>query len=390
MFGGIVDRTNLKGGKFLPWLRLATFLVPLFMLIMFLMPANISSTAKIVWGGVTYILYGMAYTICDVPSFSMTSAITDQVHERIRIMSINSIVSGVALLVVTISAPQLYLSIGWPLTAFAISIPAMLFMLPFVRIAKERYINKDSERVTFKVMARYVKDNKYLQIYFIALIIMNITNTTQTAAAYFAANNLGDESMTSLLIAIVAVPALIVAVFLPSLAKRVDRFHIFLFSAICNGVLCVVSFFAGYRNFTVFMVFFVFRGLFMGAVLVTQLMFTGDIVEYGEYKTGKRLQGTAYSIQTFTFKLFNAVAAATAMLVLGAFGFVEGGGVIQSAETQNVIWVLLSLFPAFGLALSLPLMFRYKLRDKDVQLMAKVNSGEMPREEAEKLFINKY
>jgi hypothetical protein len=35
-------------------------------------------------------------------------------------------------------------------------------------------------------------------------------------------------------------------------------------------------------------------------------------------------------------------------------------------------------------------MLKYTLRDKDVQLMARVNSGEMKREEAEKLFSRKY
>jgi len=59
-------------------------------------------------------------------------------------------------------------------------------------------------------------------------------------------------------------------------------------------------------------------------------MFTADIVEYGEYKTGKRLQGTAFSLQTFTFKFFNAVAGAAAMFILGAFGFVEGQNVVRS------------------------------------------------------------
>lgn len=390
LFGSILDRSNLKGGKFLPWLRLSTLLVPVFFLAIFIMPTGLTSTAKLIWASVAYICYGMAYTICDVPIFSMTSAVTDQVDERVGIMSTNTILGGIALLVVSIAGPQLYLGIGWPLTALIIAIPATLFMLSFVRNGKERYINKDAEHVTLRTMAQYVKDNKYLHIFFPALILMNITNTTQTVAAYFAANNLGNEGMTSLLVAIIALPALVVALVLPALSRRVDRFHIFFFSAVANAALGVVSYFIGYQSFAAFLALFVLRGFFMSAVLVTQLMFTGDIVEYGEYKTGKRLQGTAYSIQTFTFIFFNAIAAALAMFILGAAGFVEGQGVVQSAATQQVIWALMSAFPAVGVALSLPLMLRYKLRTKDVQLMALVNSGEMAREKAEKNFTHAY
>jgi len=50
---------------------------------------------------VAYLLYGIAYTFSDVPIFSVTSAMTDQVHERVEIMSTSSIVGGGAVLLVT-------------------------------------------------------------------------------------------------------------------------------------------------------------------------------------------------------------------------------------------------------------------------------------------------
>lgn len=49
MFGAIVDRSHLKGRKFLPWLRLAAFLVPLAVLLIFAMPANLPEGAKFSW-----------------------------------------------------------------------------------------------------------------------------------------------------------------------------------------------------------------------------------------------------------------------------------------------------------------------------------------------------
>jgi len=390
LFGIMVDRVNLKGGKLLPWLRVASLFLPASMLLLFFMPEGIPATAKIVWGVGAYLLYEMAYTMSDVPIFSMTSAMTDQVHERVSIMSTSTIVSGVGLFLVTAGFPLLYNGIGWQLTAVIVCAPAFLLTQVLVRNGKERYVNKDEEKVTLQVMGRYILENKYLRIYYIGLTVMHITNTTQTVVTYFAAHNLGNENLSAVLIAIVAAPALVIALLLPTLTKKLDRFHIFLFSAVGNGILCVVSYFAGYQNMVLFYVLLILRGIFMGAGLLIQLMFTADIVEYGEYKTGKRLQGTAFSVQTFTFKFFNAIAGAAALFILGRFGFIEGQNVIQSAETQSAIWFLFSLFPAVGTALSLPFMLRYKLRDKDVQLMAQVNNGELSREEAEERFINKY
>jgi probable glucitol transport protein GutA len=350
----------------------------------------LSPALKIVWGAITYIFFGMAYTVCDVPIFSMTSAITDQIQERVSIMTRNTVVAAVAMLAITIAAPQLYLRFGWFAAALIIAVPGTACMLYFVRVAKERYVNKDTEPVTLKAMFSYVRNNRFLLIFFGGLFVMNMTATTQAVAPYFATANLGNPGLASILFACVALPAMFVALFMPLLTKRLDKFHILLFASITNGALGIISFFVGYGNFPVFIALLLLRGIFMGTVLVTQLLFTADLVEYGEFKTGKRLQGTAYSIQTFTFQLFNAVAVSGAMFILGIFGFVEGAGAVQGPVTRQAIWVLLTLFPAVGILLSLPILTRYRLRDKDVQLMARVNSGEMPREEAEAAFSYRY
>ncbi|MDR3276505.1 MAG: MFS transporter, partial [Treponema sp.] len=152
MFGAIVDRSNLKRGKFLPWLRLSSFLVPLFMILIFALPSSLPMTAKLIWATAAYILYGMAYTVCDVPIFSMTSAITDQVQERVIIMSRNALCAGIATVVVMLVATPMYLSIGWMPTALVIAVPATLFMFLFTRYGKERYVNKNAEPVTLKSM----------------------------------------------------------------------------------------------------------------------------------------------------------------------------------------------------------------------------------------------
>jgi len=124
--------------------------------------------------------------------------------------------------------------------------------------------------------------------------------------------------------------------------------------------------------------------------LILQLQLTGDFVEYGEYVTGKRLQGTAYSIQTLVFKFMNAVPAAAAMFILGAFGFVEGEGVIQPQSAIDTIWILFSLSPVVGALISIPIFAKYKLRDKYVQVMAAANSGEITHEEAKQLLSGQF
>ena len=89
-------------------------------------------------------------------------------------------------------------------------------------------------------------------------------------------------------------------------------------------------------------------------------------------------------------KITTAVATALGTLALALIGFVEGEGAVQAAGFADRLWAVYSLVPVFGAALSLIVLRLYKLRDKDVQIMAKCNAGEISREQAEAELDGRY
>jgi probable glucitol transport protein GutA len=382
IFGGIIDRAHFRGGKFLPWLRLSTILLPLFLLFIFFMPPSLPAAGRVAWAAAAYVLYSMAYTICDVPIFSMISAITDGVQERVSIMAHNYLAAMATTLLVVVAVPLIYPVAGWRPAALLTAILAAVMMIPMGRNAKERYINKDPAPVTLKSMFNYVRGNKYLLQFFCGLLILNAANTTQGAAVYFVTHNLGNPALMGVLSLFFALPMVPLVILLPVFTKKIDKF--ILFRSCVFGLLgiSVASYVTGYGNLFLFYFCMFLRGIFAGGIMSMMMMFTSDFIEYGEFSTGKRLQGTAYSVQTFIFKLMTALSGATAMFVMGAAGFIEGEGVSQSAGVLKAIWALVSLFPALGAALSLPFFLSYKLRDRDVQIMARVNTGELSRDAA--------
>jgi len=79
------------------------------------------------------------------------------------------------------------------------------------------------------------------------------------------------------------------------------------------------------------------------------------------------------------------------LLSLSAVGFVEGEGAVQGAGVADGVWALFRLFPAAGFAVALVILLAfYKLRTKDVQIMAGYNNGTITREEANALLAEKY
>ena len=66
-------------------------------------------------------------------------------------------------------------------------------------------------------------------------------------------------------------------------------------------------------------------------------------------------------------------------------------GAIQPEGVAEGVWKLFCLFPAAGFAFALViLLLGYKLRTRDVQVMARYNNGELSREEAEAILGEKY
>lgn len=385
IFGGIVDRVKFKKGKFVPWLRISLIFIPIATILLFAIPSGISNTAKIIWAVVGYMLWDTAYTICDVPIFGLVTTLTDRQDERTSLMAIGRVSAMFASAVVAIGVPVFRESIGgWLPTIIILSILAVITMLPICFKANERVKAPDSEKeVGVGEMFRYLGKNKYLLIFYVALFISYAANIQSVVALIFARVCLGNEGMQSLLSLTTMIPALILGMLVPKMCKKVDKYYLFLGSVIASVVLSILAFFVGYHNTTVFLVFAFLRGIPLGLWTITMYMFTPDCAEYGHYKTGINATGITFALQTFSVKLMTAVATALGTFCLGLIGYVEGEGAVQAAGFGDKLWMIYALVPTIGLIIAIPILLQYKLRDKDVAIMAKCNAGEISRQEAD-------
>lgn len=337
-------------------------------------------------------LWDMAYTICDVPIFGLITTMTDNQNERTSLMAIGRVAASFAGAAVAILVPSVREAIGgWLTTIVVLSIVALLTMIPICFKAKERITPPASEKeIGFKEMFQYLAGNKYLFIIYLALIISNATNFTNTLGLIFSRVCLGNESMYSVLALAGIAPAVVVGIFIPRICRKIDKFVLYFWSTAVFCVLGLVLLFVGYTNFPLFIAVTLLRAIPMGATTVLMFMFTPDCAEYGLYKTGINASGIAFSVQTFSVKLMTAIATALGALFIGLAGYIEGEGAVQSAAFADKLWIIYALVPVIGFALSLIVLRFYKLRDKYVQIMAKCNAGEISREDAEAQLSGKF
>jgi sugar (glycoside-pentoside-hexuronide) transporter len=385
IFGGIVDKVHLKNGKFMPWVRISLLALPLSTILLFAIPSDVSPTTKIIWACIGYILWDSAYTICDLPIFGLVTTLTNNVEERTKIMSYARIMALAAFIVATLIIPAVRSAIsGWLASAVVLSVLTLVFMTPICIVGKERIKPQPTEAgFGIRDMFRYLGKNKYLLLFNVAIIVASLTNTSSALGIYIARYNIGNEAMLSVLTIASIVPALVFGACLPVLANKFDKFHIFFLMMALSVVFGIIFYFVGYQNTALFIIALFIRSIPSGAILFMCFMFTPDCVEYGLYRSGINASGIAFSIQTFTAKFSTAMATAVGAFTLAFIGFIESAGAVQAADFPDKLWLAFTLMPAVGALLSFPFLLKYKLRDKYVQIMAKANSGEITREEAD-------
>ena len=390
LFGVILDKVRFKKGRFLPWIRIALPATAISSLFLFALPTNGPVWLKIVWGTIGYIAWDMSYTICDVPCFLLQTSMTDNIKERSNILAIGRYFALVGVMVISLSLPMVQARVGWLWTGIIYAVAGAVLMIPITITGKERHIVRSEKNITIGEMFSFVRNNKFLLIFYGGYFLSQVTLFSSAVGIFFARYNLGNQDMASVLGLASMIPSLLIGAIVPGLIKRVDKFKLYFGAGIATVLLSVIRYFVGYSSIGLFAILLGVQGLASGISSVLVFMFTPDCLEYGTYHTGKRADGVAASIQTFFAKLVGSFSGPLAMLVIGAFGFVAGENAVQPQSAIQGIWLCLTLFPSIGVVAALILWSRYKLREEDVQVMAKYNTGKITKVEAEEKLADKY
>lgn len=401
MFGIIFDKIKFKNGqKCLPWIRLSVGLVPISTVLLFIIPSGMAQSGKLIWFMIAYLLWDSSYTVCDVPIYSMVTTMTDNINERNTLMSLGRLFSGAGMglsgMLCTLLVSE-KVGLSFSPTVILLSVLGLLFMIPLCFSGKERNYHGELEDEAFSIkrMLMYLVHNKYLLIYYLGYLFANGLMTGNALSLFVSYYLFGSANFNIILGILSTVPSIVVALLIPVVSKRFDKFKLFFICNTVAAVLGLVMYFIGWQNKLLFIVLTVIRSLFTSVTGTLGFMFTPDCAEYGQYKTGVDAKGITFSIQTFTTKIAAAVASSLGLAILGFFDWtkieaesfadIEKLNIVQSATALNGLWVTYILVPSIGLVITSFIYLFYRLRDKDVQIMAKCNAGEITREEAENL-----
>jgi melibiose permease len=375
--GMIVDNTRSKWGKFRPWIMIGTVMNAIVLVLLF---ANngLEGRPYLVWCSVFYILWGMTYTVMDIPYWSLVPALTDDVDERKQMSAIPRIFASAAWLVINSFCLVMvsYLGKGDDVKGFSIlaTIIAIVFIIAsFVTCAtcKEHITVAKAEKTTIKGMAKILFKNDQVKVILGIALFFNIAYQLSNSFAlyyfkYVAERTYATEGNGVLypIYAGVAGFAQIasMAIF-PALSKKIGKkASVFLasFLPVLGFALLWILGYVAPTNALAVGVCSAIINCGIGFMLVLITVILSEVVDYGEYQLGTRNESILFSMQTFVVKFAGAFSALVSGWGLEWIGYVANQKQTESAEQW--MRIIMFLIPAILSALCFVFYTRgYKL-----------------------------
>lgn len=431
MMGTIVDKTRTKWGKCRPYLIIFPGIIGVITVLCFIngnyaaAETSVQKTIIVAWAAVSYIAWGMLFTVCDIPLWGITSLMTEDANDRSKILSLARMVAGVAgvsVLVVQIAQvvgdalngkfddPVKAQQYGFIITVIVMTVIASI-LFEFAGLFTRERVAASERRYTFKETFQIMFRNKPFRQILISGILRSpiqlLMIVAMTLVTYYYANG----NIMNILVynedgsfgginfkILIGLGSMAVGLFVgqfvamgitPALIKKFEKKTLYNFYSIAGAVPFVLIFVfyklsGGDLTSTGWSiavgVCMLFASASFGGINVLQSVMIADCVDYEEYTNGVRTDGIFFSGQSFITKLSLGIATIISSAIYSFVGY-SGANVDEmnraiyeqgaSFITYNdgkfaaAMFFLISVPPAIGMLLSAIPILKYALPDKE-------------------------
>ena len=385
--GVLVAKTKSRWGRFRPWLLSGTVLNAVVLYALFAAP-RIEGAGLMIYFAVVYILWGVTYTMMDIPYWSMIPAVTKTPADRENLSVVGRTCAGVGSALIAMFTVLMVGMLGgdservgfgrFALIVSVVFVVAEILCCAFFKENSQTRMETAGVREMFSALVR--NDQAMVVVASIVLINSALYLTSNFVIYFFkydfgGAGWKGDFTLFSTIGG--AAQILGMMVLYPLLRKKLSNTRVFTLSiglalgayALLLG-LCLAGFSGSLPLLCVpGVVVFACNGML--SVLTT--LFLSNSVDYGQLKTGRREESVIFSMQTFVVKAASGVAVFLTGIGLDLIGLVgntdETGPIaVQSAETLLGLRLMMTVLPMVVLAGALALFQKkFTLTDRRVE-----------------------
>lgn len=370
--GFIIDRTHTRWGKARPY-EIFIVLEWIFTAMLFSTP-DIGKTGQYVW---IFLMYVIINAICatalgGADAVYMARTFSTE-NNRIKAMSVNGVVVMLCSIIFNIVAPQFINSAGtskagWTKMALYMAVPlALIGILRFVFCKeietehtdeKDRTTSDSTGKAGFKETVGALLKNKYLFLLVGMMFITNIINNLGPASTYYFKYMMGDVGALSIANLTALITPVMLIIF-PMLSRKIGTTKILQYAMVFGIAGMIIRTVGGTNMATIL----IGGGIASIAVLPISMMINTyliDCMDYGEWKTGIRVEGMVSSVTNFAGKVGAGAASGLLGLVMGVAGY-DGSLAAQSSTANMAIVGMYNIFPLVMYVIMLVLALMYKM-----------------------------
>ena len=364
MMGALMDKLFAKKhhpqGKFRPWILRSTPLVAITFVVFWTLPTFFEGTAMLVVLFVCKLLYEAAYTMFNVPMGSLLAAMANTDQERASLSSARGFGGMVGNMLPMMIMPVILEQFGDTPAAFRLG-SVICAGIGFVFCFLHYYMTEERNISDNNTAADDIKLTDILDVFrrnraFLALCIHGVCICTMqyvasTLGTYMYADVLGNIGLMSLTTALSMPLMLIVLIASPMISKKLGLIPYIRFSLL-GGFILYAALFAAHMVMDVNpYVHMIWSTLAAGVGMVSIQMqwgMVGEAIDYNEYLTGKRTEGSIYGTFNLTRRIGQTIGNSAAVLALGWIGY-DADLAVQGAGTITGIKLLCVLVPGIFL-----------------------------------------
>lgn len=410
LMGIVADRNITKWGKFKPYIIFAAPPIAVLTVLMYLSP-NLPMNSLMIYSAVVYVLWGMIYTMADVPFWSLPNVLTPDPDERSSVVSFSKIWNSIGsalpeifffaaglLLPKFISTenPEEYNKKQYLIIASAVVVIGIVMYVNSYFHIKERAIPPipQKKKGESSQLSRIFHCKPLLLV--IAMGVLSSGRYMVQAAAIHVARyafyigpdltNMTLEEKTAAIAASVSTVKTIfqmcavvgmfgATLLMPTLMKKFDYKKLLITTCLAGFVASVFTTLIGWftNNLYLCIPFIFISCIPLGVINTISIAMIYDCLDYMELKTGHRDNALGSACQGFINKLGSALSTCGIVVMYMVIGF-EPSQMLNSttvvaatelARSQNfAMFSLVSVVPGLSLLLCSIPMFFYKISGK--------------------------
>lgn len=365
VMGIVVAKTHTRWGRFRPWMLLGTVPSAFLLYLVYAAPGGLSGGGLAAYAAVIYILWGVTYTMMDIPFWSMLPAFTQVGKEREGMTSLSRTAAslGAAFInVLTVKAVRWMGGgaevIGFRRFALFVSVVFVATILLTCLFIKEKPVRAEQTAGLKEMVRTLVRNDQTMLIVLICVLVNGAMFITSNMLIYFFKYDFGGaawyDSFT-LFTGVGSVIQLLSMMFvLPLVRRRLASEKTFLLGiGLVTGAYALL-FLLMTVNLRYLALLLLPAAMMYTAYGLLSVMLTvslANTVEYGRWRYGRSDESVIFSMQAFVIKLTSGMAAMIVSLAL-TLAHIQGGAakgdqaVVVGGSSRMILRLGLTLIPA--------------------------------------------